>query len=75
MKINGICDQGQKYRLRYNLTGFIYSKGPLQHNIKVSESFTAILNYDSRLNSIFRQNSQNEQWKMIFFLGPGQFQR
>ena len=30
----------RKYRLRYNSIIFIYSEGPLQHNIEFSENFT-----------------------------------
>ena len=50
-----------------NLIVLIYFQGPLQHYILVSESFTVVLNFYSRCNSICGRKSQNGQWKMIFF--------
>ena len=67
MKFEGIGGWIRKYRFRFNLIVLIYSKELVQHNIKVSETFTVISNFLSCLNSIFGRNSQNGQWEKIFF--------
>ena len=67
MKFEGIGGWIRKYRFRFNLIVFIYSKELVQHNIKVSETFTVISNFLCCFNSIFGRNSQNGQWEKIFF--------
>ena len=67
IKFDGILGRIRKYRFRYNLIVFLYFKGPVKNYFKVSGSFPVILNFYSRLNSIFGQNSQNGKWKMNFF--------
>ena len=59
IKYEGIRSQIPKYRFRYNLIVFIYLKGPVEYNKKISRSFTVILNFYSRWNPISGRNSQN----------------
>ena len=67
IKFDGLRGWIRKYRLRFNLIIFIYSEGPLQHYLEFSENFTVILNFYSRLNSIFGRNSQIGLWEILFF--------
>ena len=67
IKFVGLRCRIRNYRLRYNLIVFICSQGIIKHNIEISESFTVILNFYSRLNLIFWRNSQNGQLEMNFF--------
>ena len=39
----------------------VYFYGPVQHNIKIFESFSAILSFYIRSISIFERNSQNDR--------------
>ena len=67
LKFDDILGRIRKYRLRYSFIMFIYSQGPLQHNIKFSEGLSVIFNFYSRLNSIFGRNSKIGLWEIIFF--------
>ena len=49
IKFDGIIGLISMYRLRYNLIVFIYCQRPVKHNIKISQSFTVILNFNSRI--------------------------
>ena len=67
IKFDDIRGKIYMYGFRYNLIIFIYSQGPLQHNIKLSGNFTVIFCFYSRLNSIFGRNSQIGFWEILFF--------
>ena len=52
---------------RYNLIVVIYSQGPVQHYIRVSETIAVIWSFNNLLNSNFGRNSQIGPWEIIFF--------
>ena len=52
---------------RYNLIVVIYSQGPFQHYIRVSETIAVIWSFNNLLNSNFGRNSRIGLWEIIFF--------